>query len=311
VPGAYAHITLVNEAKRTDFLERGAVPVEAITALFDYFKYCELGAVSPDYPYLAFTDSGAKEWADAMHYVRTGEMIHAGIRRLSAMKGEAKRKGLAWLLGYTAHVTTDVTIHPVVQMKVGPYKGHEKEHRICEMHQDSYIYQRLKLGGIQRAEHLNSGIAKCSHAADPDKLDPPIVELWKGMLRDVHPDAFRSNSPKPDHWHAGFKFGVGKVAEEGGRLWPLARHVATGQGLVYPLETEIDRQFIDRLATPHGVMGYDEVFNLAIENVLVLWKVVSMAAIQGTRDSVALIGNWDLDTGRDSAERFAFWEAVA
>ena len=34
---------------------------------------------------------------------------------------DAQQKGLAWLLGYCAHVATDVTIHPVVEMKVGPY----------------------------------------------------------------------------------------------------------------------------------------------------------------------------------------------
>ena len=49
MPGAYAHITLVNEAKRPQYLEQKGVPAGAIAALLDYFKFCELGAVSPDY----------------------------------------------------------------------------------------------------------------------------------------------------------------------------------------------------------------------------------------------------------------------
>jgi len=43
-----------------------------------YSKFCGLGSVSPDYPYLALGDGGAKRWADIMHYTRTGEVIHAG-----------------------------------------------------------------------------------------------------------------------------------------------------------------------------------------------------------------------------------------
>lgn len=311
MPGAYAHITLVNEAKTPQDLESKNVPVEAISALLDHFKYCELGAVSPDYPYLALGDSGAKKWADTMHYVRTGDVVHAGIKRLATMTGEAKRKGLAWLLGYTAHVTTDVTIHPVIELKVGPYHGHEKEHRICEMHQDSYIFQRLNLGGLQRAEHLESGIAKCGQASDSGRLDAIITELWTGMLRDVHPDQVEVNQPNPDRWHAGFKFGVGKVAEEGGRLWPVARHVAMGLGLIYPLETGIDPQFIEGLATPRGPMRYDAIFDAAIENVMEMWRVVATAVLQDGREYLARVGNWNLDTGRDSSNRLAFWGATA
>ena len=42
MPGAYAHITLVNILKETERLEGIAgFPVEAITAVLDYFKFCE------------------------------------------------------------------------------------------------------------------------------------------------------------------------------------------------------------------------------------------------------------------------------
>ena len=308
MPGAYAHITLVNELREPQRLERiPGFPRDAISAILDHLKFCELGAVSPDYPYLAIGDEGSKRWADAMHYTRTGEMIHAGVRRLQAMEGEARRKGLAWLLGYMAHVTTDVTVHPVVEMKVGPYQGHEKQHRICEMHQDAHIFQRLNLGEIGISEHLDSGIATCREAGDSNLLDRDIVSFWTGMFLDVHPDEFGTNPPDVDKWHRGFKFGIGKIAEEGYRLIPLARHVAMDAGLTYPDKSEIAPGFIKGLATPAGKRDYDFIFDRAIRNVGGVWQVAANGAIQGQRLYLARIGNWNLDTGRNENNQLVFW----
>jgi len=50
MPGAYAHITMVNKLKEPQRLERiPGFPHDAIAAVLKYFKFCELGAVSPDY----------------------------------------------------------------------------------------------------------------------------------------------------------------------------------------------------------------------------------------------------------------------
>jgi len=93
-----------------------------------------LGAVNPDYPYLALGDSGAAAWADEMHYNHTVAMMHSGIKHIHDISdNNARGKCIAWLLGYAAHVTTDVTIHPIVQLKVGPYEQNKKGHRVCEM----------------------------------------------------------------------------------------------------------------------------------------------------------------------------------
>ena len=37
------------------------------------------------------------------------------------------------------------------------------------------------------SEYLDSGIAACRDATDPELLDRDIVLLWKGMLQEVHP----------------------------------------------------------------------------------------------------------------------------
>jgi len=76
VPGSYAHITLVNLAREPARLDAGpGLPNPAALALGRWLKHCELGAVSPDYPYLAIGSKGAAEWADLMHYQHTGDMV--------------------------------------------------------------------------------------------------------------------------------------------------------------------------------------------------------------------------------------------
>jgi hypothetical protein len=310
MPGAYAHLTLVNELREPQRLEAvPGFPPDAIAALLDHFKFCELGAVSPDYPYLAIGDAGAKRWADTMHYTRTGQVIQAGVRRCLDLSGESRRKGLAWLLGFAAHVTTDVTMHPVVEMKVGPYQGNEKAHRICEMHQDAYVFQRMNLGQVGLSNYLDSGIATCHAADDPDLLDRDIVALWSGMLQDVHRNEFLRNPPDIDKWHKGFKFGIGEIASGGDHLFPIARHVAAGQGLVYPVREEIDGQFINGLATPSGkTMDYDSIFADAVRNVAGIWQAVASGVMQEQETYLSRIGDWNLDTGRDGQEMLVFWE---
>ena len=168
MPAAYTHIALVNEPSEIGRLERLSIPPSVIEAVSVNAKFCELGAVSPDYPYLALGDENANVWADYMHYDQTVEMIRAGARHLKSKDGRSWQKGTAWLLGYAGHVATDVAIHPVVKLRVGPYLANPTEHRLCEMHQDAYIWPRLmNLGEVGVSEHLTSGIGQCGDSADP------------------------------------------------------------------------------------------------------------------------------------------------
>lgn len=88
---------------------------------------------------------------------------------VKTLTGNVRDKAFAWLLGYTAHVITDTTIHPVVEPKVGPYAQNKTAHRECEMHQDAYIFQRLNLGGVGVAD-LESSLERCSLA--DGSMDP-------------------------------------------------------------------------------------------------------------------------------------------
>lgn len=310
MPAAYAHITLVNELQEPQRLESiPGFPIEAISALLEYFIFCELGAVSPDYPYLAILSTRAKQWANTMHKRLTGQMIQTGARILQKMEGESKRKGLAWLLGYASHVIADATIHPIIELKVGDYDGHKKPHRICEMHQDAYIFpKRMNLGEIGLSEYLDSGIAKCCDQKNVNRLDRDVSFLWREMLRTVYPSAVSGNPPDPDNWHWWFKVGIDKIAEEGNRLLPIARHVAADiVGLEYPAEDEVESVYIENLATPLGSLSYDNIFARAMENIAGVWKNVASVVMGGDSSQLAWIGNWDLDTGKDEKGILVFW----
>ena len=308
MPGAYAHITMVNLMRESSRLERLGVSVNAAAAVLDYLGYTELGAVSPDYPYLAITDSKAKRWADLMHYQRTGEVIKAGIGEVSKLSDEAKRRAFAWLLGYCAHVATDATIHPVVELKVGPYAQNQKGHRVCEMHQDAYIYQRLNLGDVGLSEHLSSGLLRCIEPGKPGVVNQAVRSVWEGMLGKVHPGEEKSNPPNVNLWHSSFDTMVNKIAEEGNRLLPIARHVAVNCGLTYPLASEVDTTYIHGLKVPGGgTADYDEIFERAMESVNRAWTSVDKAVFANDAEALAFFGNWNLDTGRDESNRLVFW----
>jgi len=311
MPGAYAHITLVNQLREPIQLE--GIPGfgnDAITSVLDYFKFCELGAVSPDYPYLGLGNRGATQWADRMHYEGTGDMIKSGVKCIASMPlGESRRKAFAWLLGYAAHVAADVTIHPVVELKVGPYAKNKKAHRICEMNQDAYIFQRLNLGDIGLAEHLDSGIWGCCESPDSRNLDPAIANVWHVMLKECYPSPFRSCPPNLNAWHQGFRTVVDKIAEEGNSLFPFARHLAVNSGITYPAPNEVDQQYTQSLNTPspsHS-MHYDEIFDQAIENVKAVWSLVAKGIFQADMTYATALGNWNLDTGRDDKQNLVFW----
>lgn len=306
MPGAYAHLTLVNLIREPARLENHGFTPEAIVPVLDYFRFCELGAVSPDYPYLDPGHRNAARWADQMHYERTGDMIKTGIGVIKKLNGVSQQKAFSWLLGYTSHVVTDVTIHPVVELKVGEYQQNKGKHRICEMHQDAYIFERLNLGEIGLAEHLDSGIWGCCDKPDSGKLDPIIVSTWQSMLETCYPDLYQSNPPIIDNWHGSFKFIVDK-AEEGGALPPFARHVAANIGLTYPSSADIDTQYIEGLATPLGSMSYDQIFDHAMENVLAVWSSIADAVFKDDGAYQTAIANWNLDTGKDSSGGYGFW----
>jgi len=317
--GTFAHITLVDtlcqQGNRLDSIPTLTRPMRH--ALKVYLRFCELGAVSPDCPFLKKPDKSAEGWGNAMHYWKTADFIRRSVPYLAGqdLTTTDNQKCLAWLFGYTAHLVTDLTIHPILAVKenVGQYKGHEREHRVWEIHQDVYIFSKMKKQQPTEAEFLRScGIADCCNEATQRGLDPAIIELWRHCLDG---DSFRnikmdvtvpSSPPDPNEWFTHYVRLIDRFAEEGARI-PL-RSVLEHEGLVYPDLKDVNRKFIENIRTPSGgTIHYEQLFEQAIEHTAWSWGELALALTVGTQDRFAL-KNANLDTGLDDANgRSVYW----
>ncbi len=135
-------------------------------------------------------------------------------------------------------------------------------------------------------------------------LDDDIKKIWSHALTSIHSEYAHLTAPNFDIWHSGFQLVVNN-AEEGYRLFPWARHVAAENGLLYPRQDEIDYNFIENLNTPKGVMHYDEVFDLAIENNKYFISIIANAVFND--EQCTQIYNWNLDNGKDENETLTAW----
>lgn len=308
MPGAFAHITTVHVAAANTKLTRLNIPKHAKKVLSQNISFIELGCVSPDYPYLAILDSAQNKWADEMHYNRIGVLITQLIALVRSMEGREQEKAFAWLCGFVAHVAADITIHPVVELKVGPYAENAKQHRICEMHQDSYIWtKRLGLGELGYADRVRDSLGQCVDSENSQTLDLTITTVWRTALLNTYPEYAQQCLPDIDTWHSGFQTVV-DTAEEGHRLFAWARHVAANHGLTYPLQEEVRSEYIDNLATPTGDMHYDAVFEKAIHTIHCFWEQTSNAVFEnGPTD---FFRNWNLDTGLCEDNHLTAWETL-
>ena len=311
MPGPYAHITLLNQIWRSDRGNAFFSGTASIgTALLQQYPYCMLGAVSPDYPNLVSNNSKASQWADVMHCCRAGDMIIRGVERVRTAHGNCRDKQLSWLLGYAAHLVTDVTIHPVVQAMVGPYTENQRQHRRCEMNQDRYIYHRMNQGEIGATNRFALEIARCSDAENRYRLDPDIMDLWEGMLSDVYPEFCAANPPDISAWHEKFISMTCQHERKALRLFPLASVISAKTGLNYPAFDAVDRQFIEDQPVPIEPpfhLHYDDIFYHAGCNVAVLWRRIEEALSAPCPANLPGFSQWNLDTGCDDYNRLVFW----
>lgn len=309
--GAYAHLTVVNKAFTESELEELGLSNDALSALADYSSFIELGSVSPDYPYLAITEKH-KKWADLMHLeMKTKSFILKGIEEVKAIKDEEdKRRAFAWLCGLAGHIITDVVIHPVVELKVGTYEGHEAAHRNCEMHQDVYIYKKITgYGEISETEQLSLFGKECSDNGDTGKLNKTISLVWEKMLELLSKEEYLVNKPEFDTWHSRFHSLVSTI-EETQNFPTISRHViGVNDGKIYPKFDEVDKkEFIENLKVPgNKTMHYDDIFNKAVSQVQQTWKVLDEAVFGNGLTHLEYFADWNLDNGRTSSGKLEYW----
>ncbi|MCK9395289.1 MAG: zinc dependent phospholipase C family protein [Methylobacter sp.] len=305
--GGYTHITLAQLAIEEARNRRpGLLHHDGKQALGYWKKFCIVGAVAPDYPYLDVLDSNSSAWADAMHKGHAVALLRngaAGIRDIS--DNNVRQKCMAWLFGFAAHVATDGTIHPVVNLKVGPYEQNKTRHRRCEMSQDVYAHGRLNMGALEFNRQISTNVNDTSDANNSDRMDPDVAQLWQDLLTGVYSKLDpQLRSPKVHDWHSAMRRMM-RLGESGNVLFPFARHVAAGQGLVYPAAPETE--YIKGLEVPGGgAMDFEEIFQKALNNILELWGWLALS-LQNLESPLDTLTSWSLDTGIDENNHMIYW----
>ncbi len=305
--GGYTHITLAQLAiEEVRNRRAGLLHSDAKQALGYWKKFCIVGAVAPDYPYLDIVGSHSSAWADAMHKGRAVVLLRNGVATIRDMADDnVRQKCMAWLFGFAAHVATDGTIHPVVNLKVGPYEQNKTEHRHCEMSQDVYAHKRLNMGALEFNKQISTNVGDSSDVGNPNRMDPDVARLWQDLLTGVYAGASSQlGSPKVHDWHNAMRRMM-KLGESGNVLFPFARHVAANQGLVYPLVP--DSQYIQGLKVPGGTtMDFEQLFQKALNNVVELWGWLALS-LQNRESPLDTLISWSLDTGIDENNRMIYW----
>jgi hypothetical protein len=282
------------------------------SVILGYNHFVNLGAVGPDYPYMTDLLSGMiKEhtWADRMHYENTGEFLKIAATALLQREGEERDICLAWFFGFVSHVIADAVVHPMVNAIVGPYIFNSKEHRHCEMIQDSYIFREIKRTELRYSAYVNL-LKQCSHPDDKDRLHPVVRTYWTEILRASHPGGrSRFGQIQPDKWHEHFVARISSAAAPG----PVFRHMREDTSLAYKRVEDFDvderRRFIEEVRLPTGKSGRfrEDVFDKAVEILIGVWNHIFNGVSRRAMDDFAAgVKNWNLDTGVDE-DRIHFW----
>jgi len=304
MPGAYAHIAMARSlGTRKTLVVEYDIPSEISQIILEKPEYIELGAVSPDYPYLAKQNL----WADNMHYKANGSLIKSGIDILAkeSINDDATRKKIAWLLGFAAHVIADITVHPIVAGIIGPYEGNERAHRECEVNQDAYAFNKMNWGELCEVDCFETGIQQCS---DPfGHLVPEVLSFWQQLLEINCATDYAVTLPHIGRWHVGYTNLMDNFAEEANRFSILAPFVVHF-GLACPNSAGVDRRYISNLLTPTGNhIHYDELFNYAASNIGKVWGTIARGILGLDTEYETKIKNWNLDTGMDELNQLEYW----
>jgi hypothetical protein len=310
--GQFAHICLVNAVTTPDILDSIPSRMPSIrSALENYRPFCRLGAVSPDSPaFVGSTD--AKGWNGIMHYLRPADFVRVGIAQILPMSfGESSTRAcIAWLFGYTAHIVADYTIHPVVAELVGPYsiKKNRKPHCRCELAQDSYIFFKQTGHEVIGTDFRQfSGFPECGVNGKTNKLNPDITRLWTDCLRRYPRQETKecvrlpNESLNPDNWFATYVNVMHNFMTK--NIIPL-RFL----GLTCLSHTNIDPIYIENLPTPKPpqTISYDALFARTGRNIIQAWSELAQAFDQDD-PSLFKLPNANLDTGKDAADNFVYW----
>lgn len=296
--GPFTHFMIVGAAMK----KHKILAPDLFKLLNKHSSFLYLGSVSPDLPYLSFK-TGLANWADLMHYKNTNGIVLHGYDELrktwsAGRISNSNERILAWLFGYMSHLIVDATIHPIVEAIVGPYKENSKEHRKCEMTQDSLIFFQQRNSEIQYSE-FSSTLKFCRDSKnDFDSL----MDFWQKQTLKAYPDA--GEKPVPTVWFNTYSAAI-DAAEGGSHLVALFRHSASIESFLYQTQQEIVSDHIEdykkyyaNILLPGSGTGsfLTEGFDKSVNNVLNAWNALFTGLSSGINVE-QFVRNWDLDTG--------------
>jgi len=316
MPGPYTHITHVRLLTQGRSLNKMKLPQPAEIALLDYPRFCRMGAISPDYPYLqlAIGSAAAEHLANAMHHkygtLTRHNILHIGVQHLRTLANSAKSKCFSWFLGYASHIVADVTCHPVTNMLVGDYEAdNQRAHRRSELHQDVYIYKTRLNADPHNAEEIKKVIGACTDHADRDKIDQDIEKFWRYLLHETFPEICSTFSVDINAWHKSAQVFLDDIAEELS-FFPC-RHINNiidNLAIAYPSFSDVDMDaYINKLGTPKGVKSYDAIFDYTQRKITKVWQLLSNGVFNGDDNYKRKVGIWNLDTGQEVSTRKIMW----
>lgn len=303
MPSTFAHFVLVHEAA-TALTGRGQCKI----AIKKFFPFALLGANSPDFPLLDFPIMFLnKRWEELLHGPTAKSVIVPAIELLNSLTGDNRQRCLAWFCGYLSHMVGDATIHPVVNLRVGPYyEGNEVDHQTCEVHQDAHVFPRLEIGLIKKAEYIQNVVEVCSSPRNRLALHHEIFDFWESLTQRAFPN---EELPNFHRWFDSYTGIVDNLAEESD--WPVIRSGAAFFGKAHLLHidpAEKDLSFIEALPTPREkTISYDELFDMAIANTVEAWTALEKALTGNTALQHPLSAQWDLNTGMIDKDKYLYW----
>jgi len=268
-----------------------------------------------------------------MHKGMTDQMVKCAMpilyqARIDHPDAQEWRQQYAWLLGFVSHIIADVTIHPVVNIRVGKYEMNKEDHRRCEMNQDVWIYKEITGLDLHVSDNMKGEIRSCGTAID---LNDDVEELWKKCLektffpRQVQDDQI-------DKWHA-FFIKMVDLAEVGRKIPVFGRHMASG-ALAYPANNELDQSFFAKVEVPVSSSvknmadpespdfgqpqdrgkpsSFAAIFKKTRGHILEAWTVLSDDLFGNDTNlgvhHMTVFDDWSLDTGVDNnSKKLRLW----
>ena len=303
MPGTFTHWLIVHKALES--INEDPSKLALALLINDNKHWAYIGAQGPDYPYVGVLDKDeGAHWADWMHEGGTGYLCRVMARHISSLlegKNPANNDQsalVAWYLGFLSHVLADAFLHPVVAEIVGPYEGHEADHRMCEMVQDTLLYEEI----WNKRPAYDGFFKRIKKVEKGDDLPAPILRCWDEAFREVYPAHYNNARPAIARWHEHF---LGAVQKRGKAL-SMLRHAPGGKTIIYPKPDSIplpDRErYFDAVQLPNsGTGSFRLLFDKAYAEVAVRWwECYLQLAAKGSELELAFLMDWDLDTGRIS-----------